>query len=315
MAEGEPSRISQENTSAKQKCLRTDYKLCIKCQHVTNEALVQPKTESYVKFLECVHFRAKYDGKDYPSLSKRLADDTSDSLAGECGKWHTSCYKAVTHKTTLERAKKAYESGLIQQDVSVITSRKCGRPSLATVKTEIPSTSKYEESGERYLLRSSGEKLEKHLCFFCNQEAHEASLGPLHQVSNVTSTADKASVGQTIYTTLCDTCGRFQGKGKLTCWNTLLRAPKKIRDAFAQLGKTPDLPLESSIIHALEEFVCLLYRQKGSKSIDLPNLRWELFTASQVEARTEAATYKSSTPTTHSSGCLSVSCVGSSGRS
>ena len=107
MAEGEPSRISQENTSAKQKCLRTDYKLCIKGQHVTNEALVQPKTESYVKFLECVHFRAKYGGKDYPSLSKRLADDTSDSLARECGKWHTSCYKAVTHKTTLERAKKA----------------------------------------------------------------------------------------------------------------------------------------------------------------------------------------------------------------
>ena len=199
--------------------------------------------------------------------------------------------------------------------MSVITSRKRGRPSLATVKTEIPTTSKHEESGERYLLRSSGEKLEKHLCFFCNKEAHVASLRPLHQVSNVTSTADKASVGQTIYTTVCDTCGRFQGKGKLTCWNTLLRAPKKIRDAFAQLGKTSDLPLESSIIHALEEFVCLLYRQKGSKSIDLPNLRWELFTASQVEARTEAATYKSSTPTTHSSGCLSVSCVGSSGRS
>ena len=65
----------------------------------------------------------------------------------------------------------------------------------------------------------------------------------------------------------------------------LAQSHKENQRSFAQLGKTPDLPLESSIIHALEEFVCLLYRQKGSKGIDLPNLRWELFTASQVEAQ------------------------------
>ncbi len=80
----------------------------------------------------------------------------------------------------------------------------------------------------------------------------------------------------------CDTCGRFQGKGKMTCWNVLMKHPKPITDAFVRLGTSPKV--DDNMSEALEEFVCCLYRQKGSRTTELAALRWELFKTSQAEA-------------------------------
>ena len=36
----------------------------------------------------------------------------------------------------------------------------------------------------------------------------------------------------------CDTTGKFSGKGKVTCWNTLKAARPNVITTFGQLGKT-----------------------------------------------------------------------------
>ncbi|MES9880361.1 MAG: hypothetical protein ABW185_05705, partial [Sedimenticola sp.] len=80
----------------------------------------------------------------------------------------------------------------------------------------------------------------------------------------------------------CDTCGRFQGKGKVTCWNVLTKQPQRITEAFVRLGTSA--MVDDTVADALEEFVCCLYKQKGSRTKELAALRWELFKTSQAEA-------------------------------
>ncbi|MES9882593.1 MAG: hypothetical protein ABW185_17120, partial [Sedimenticola sp.] len=80
----------------------------------------------------------------------------------------------------------------------------------------------------------------------------------------------------------CDTCGKFHGKGKLTCWNCLLKQPRRTIDAFATLGRSETI--SEDIRTALEGFVCSLYRKSGSHATELAGLRWELFKTSQAES-------------------------------
>ena len=51
-----------------------------------------------------------------------------------------------------------------------------------------------------------------------------------------------------------DTTGRFTGKGKLTCWNTLLKTNQNVLEAFKQLGKE-NIPSKDAC-SGLEEFMC-----------------------------------------------------------
>ena len=55
----------------------------------------------------------------------------------------------------------------------------------------------------------------------------------------------------------CDTTGRFAGKGKLTCWNTLQKAGPRVLKAFELLGTT-EIPSEN-VFECLEQYVQTLF--------------------------------------------------------
>ena len=78
-----------------------------------------------------------------------------------------------------------------------------------------------------------------------------------------------------------DVTGRFAGKGKLMCWQALSRCSVEVISAFAALGTSEELGVDTK--RAIETFVCQLY-EPGTTVVDVGDLRWKLFTKKQLEA-------------------------------
>lgn len=102
-------------------------------------------------------------------------------------------------------------------------------------------------------------------------------IKPVHDA--VGSTIAEALPGFHAFTG-CDTTGKFTGKGKVTCWNTLTAARPNVIRAFG-LGETNEL--SQNTFDALEEFVCRLYCLR-SAIVNISDLRWYLFKKNQAEA-------------------------------
>ena len=163
-----------------------NFELCIKCQKVTSEDLVEPKINSYETFLTCIRKRAEYLNQDYPQILSRIGQHaTVDDLVAYNARWHRSCYQSATHLRNVTAAQDAYASSL-----QTGAKRKVGRPQVDR-KVE-PKAKK----GKNLFLRSSGQKLERDKCFFCDENDDDAKL---HQVSNVRSSDAKTSTGKQIY--------------------------------------------------------------------------------------------------------------------
>ena len=79
-----------------------------------------------------------------------------------------------------------------------------------------------------------------------------------------------------------DVCGKFNGKGKISCWQSFCQAPSNVIASFISLG---DAELLKTTLEGLEEFVCRLYRPIKSETKDIATLRWELFCKAQGEAK------------------------------
>ena len=98
MAEPPKKEESTETTS--------NFKLCLKCQTVTNEPLRNnPKETSYSTFLNRLHQRADYGDAECIPIWKRLCTVTSDTLKDKAAVWHATCYASITNNVHLERAR------------------------------------------------------------------------------------------------------------------------------------------------------------------------------------------------------------------
>lgn len=210
MSENQVIDANEENQScepsAKYKCFRTNYDLCIKCQSVTTEGLSKPKPDSYEKYLDFVHRRAQYGEEDYQVIYQRVKDLTPHQMKTQNAQWHRTCYQSVVHVANTEASRLAYEAKQANEHRGTVVKRKVGRPSTSTIKDSL-ALEPVPESDliiRSRLLRSKGEKLNSKLCFFCNEEEYTDNKGPLHQVSNVRGKDGKQSVGQKIYEIVMD---------------------------------------------------------------------------------------------------------------
>ncbi len=79
-----------------------------------------------------------------------------------------------------------------------------------------------------------------------------------------------------------DITSRFAGKGKLTCWQALSRCSIEIILAFAPLGTSEELRVETEC--AIDTFVCQLY-EPCTTVLDVGDLKWKLFNKKQLEAQ------------------------------
>ena len=72
------------------------------------------------------------------------------------------------------------------------------------------------------------------------------------------------------------------GKGKLMCWQVLIRCSLEVISAFVALGTSEELGVDTE--RAIETFVCHLY-EPGTTVVDVGDLRWKLFIKKQLEAQ------------------------------
>ena len=78
----------------------------------------------------------------------------------------------------------------------------------------------------------------------------------------------------------CDTTGKFNGKGKLSCWKAFLSSSDDVFRSFSLLG-SDSTPLDD-IFSGLQSFVCRLY-DANCQIADVGQLRWRLFRKNQDE--------------------------------
>ena len=74
----------------------------------------------------------------------------------------------------------------------------------------------------------------------------------------------------------CDSTSAFSGKGKKKPWKTLLEHPE-LFNAFFTIGSSP---VDEEMVRSLNRFVCYLYGDKVSTSVD--DCRYVYFTYSIV---------------------------------
>ncbi len=79
-----------------------------------------------------------------------------------------------------------------------------------------------------------------------------------------------------------DITGRFAGKGKLTHSQALSRCYMEITLAFAPLGTSEELGVDTE--RAIVTFVCQLY-EPDTTVLDVGDLRWKLFTKKHIEVQ------------------------------
>ena len=75
----------------------------------------------------------------------------------------------------------------------------------------------------------------------------------------------------------------FFGKGKVTWFKQLMKASPKVIHAFTQLSSICELQKE--VHQGLEEFMWLLYGERGATITDVATIRWQIFSRFQAESQ------------------------------
>ena len=115
-----------------------------------------------------------------------------------------------------------------------------------------------------------------HLIQMCLSSQFDAtvSLIPLGPIVHALGTAKAAALPGFHAFSGTDVTGRFAGKGKLNCQKALSRCSEEVVSAFAALGTSEELSVNT--VSAIEAFVCQLY-ESGTKVVDVGDLRWKIF--------------------------------------
>ena len=105
---------------------------------------------------------------------------------------------------------------------------------------------------------------------------------PLEPIVHALGSAKAAALPGFHAFTGADQTGRFAGKGKLTCWKTLVKCSAEIISAFAALGASRNLTARTE--ESIEAYVCQLYEPSATIT-NVGDLRWKLFTKKQLEGQ------------------------------
>jgi len=127
-----------------------DLSLCIVCQKVNEESLVE-KPNSHEIVLRCVKEWASYGDLSYSETWAKLSTVSPQELEENGASWHRNCYKSACNSGMLKRAKERYTRQLAGPDES----RRKSRPTL-TVEEDLKLT------------RSKTFPHNSNVCFFCD---------------------------------------------------------------------------------------------------------------------------------------------------
>ena len=86
-----------------------DFKLCLVCQAVKAEALVENPRSSYEALLNAERCRAGYGEITYAEIWSNLKAVSPEELTAKAGTSHRKCYQEATHSGMLKRSRERYE--------------------------------------------------------------------------------------------------------------------------------------------------------------------------------------------------------------
>lgn len=175
-----------ESSSGK-KSKTVDFELCFICQLRSKQTdytnyVVHPSLPSVEKLIASTDVRCSYGETEFSALRDRICGLSADELLQKSVSYHKTCYKDLTSKSHVERAKRRYEKGQATCSVSDIKQKKTGRPSK--------STSTCTPTSPPICTRS--QTFDKDMCVICQEERADN----LHDVSTENMGAQLKAIGQ-----------------------------------------------------------------------------------------------------------------------
>jgi len=124
-------------SSSNNKSKTVEFELCFICQLRSKETdytnyVLHPSLLSVEKLTASTDVRCLYGETEFSALKDRISGLSANELLQKSVSYHKTCYKDLTNKTHIERAKRRYEKGQATGNVSDVKQKKKGRPSKST---------------------------------------------------------------------------------------------------------------------------------------------------------------------------------------
>jgi len=124
-------------SSSNKKSKTVEFELCFICQLRSKETdytnyVLHPSLLSVEKLIASTDVRCLYGETEFSALKDRISGLSANELLQKSVSYHKTCYKDLTNKTHIERAKRRYEKGQATGSVSDVKQKKKGRPSKST---------------------------------------------------------------------------------------------------------------------------------------------------------------------------------------
>ena len=137
----------------------------------------------WIKLITTTDVRCLYGETEFSALKTCIHGLSADELLHSGISYHKTCYKDLTNKTYIERAKVRFEKGQVTGSALDVKQKKKGRPSKSDVASTSGSTSQQATRSETF---------DKEMCVICQQDKSDK----LHDVSTENMGAQLKAIGQ-----------------------------------------------------------------------------------------------------------------------
>ena len=164
-----------------------DFGLCFICQTAIGPTdytnfVLKPQLSSVEKLATCAEQQYTYGETKFASLNRRLQDSSAEELLVKGLRYHKVCYKDVTNKVHIDRAKARFEKGTTSGSVTEVRLKKRGRPASTDLDEGV--------STPRRCVRE--QSFDKHRCIICQED----TVSELHNVSTKNMGLQLKNIGQ-----------------------------------------------------------------------------------------------------------------------
>ena len=145
--------------------------------------VLHPSLPSVEKLITTTDVRCSYGETEFSALKCRINGFSTDELLQNGISYHKTCYKDLTHKTCIERARIRYEKGQATGSASDVKQKTKGRPPKSDAASESTSTSQRSTRSQTF---------DKEMCVICQEDKADK----LHDVETENMGAQLKAIGQ-----------------------------------------------------------------------------------------------------------------------
>ena len=164
-----------------------DFALCFICKLSRNQTdytnyVLHPFLPSVEKLITTTDIQCSYGETEFSALKSRIKGLSADELLQNDVSYHKTCYKDLTHKTYIERAKIRYKKGQATGSASDVKQKTKGRPPKSDAASTSVSTSQRSTRSQTF---------DKEMCVICQEDKADK----LHDVATENMGAQLKAIG------------------------------------------------------------------------------------------------------------------------